>query len=144
MKKIISSKALFAFSLIAISIVACKYGSGSPTATYKAFFDAQKKKDVPGIKKTLSKASLEMMEKTAKEQNKSLDDALKEGLDNPASKSLNVPPTRNEKIDGDNATLEVQDEDSKKWQKMYFVKEDGDWKIALDKTIEEILKGLGK
>jgi len=44
---------------------------------------------------------------------------------------------------GDNATLEVQDEDTKKWSKVYFVKEDNEWKIALDKTIEEIFKNMG-
>ena len=54
-----------------------------------------------------------------------------------------MPETRNEKIDGDNATLEVQDEDTKKWSKVYFVKEEKEWKISLDKTIEELFKNLG-
>jgi len=140
----ISNKLFCALALLVVCAMACKYGSSSPTNTYKAFFDAQKKKDVAATKKTLSKSSIEMMEKAAKEQNKTLDQALKEGLESPAAKSLNMPPTRNEKIEGANATLEVQDEDSKKWETMYFVKEDGDWKIALDKTVQEMLKNLGK
>ena len=61
----------------------------------------------------------------------SIDDAIKEQLDNPASKTDKMPETRNEKIDGDSATLELHNEDTKKWDKMYFVKEDGTWK-ALD------------
>ena len=135
-----------ALSLLILSVLACKSSGlgSSPTSTYKAFFDAQKKKDVAAIKKTLSKGSLDMMEKAAREQKKTVDEALKEGLENPAAKADKVPPTRNEKIDGNNATLEVQDEESKKWETMYFVKENGDWKIALDKTIEEALKNLGK
>jgi len=135
---------LFALSLLLASVLACKGLGSSPTATFKAFYEAQKNKDVPGIKKTLSKGSLAMFEKAAKEQHKTVDESLKEGFDEPAFKSRNMPETRNEKIDGDTATLEVQDADSKKWEKLYFVKEDGDWKLAIDKLLEEALKNLGK
>ena len=128
--------------LLVLGAAACKFASSSPTATFKAYFEAQHKKDIAGIKKTLSKGSLDMMEKAAKEQNKTVDKALTEGLDNPAMKSDKTPDTRNEKIDGNNATLEVQNEQTKNWDKVYFVKEDGEWKIALDKTIEEMFKGL--
>src|SRR6266496_4068011 len=84
------------------------------------------------------------LEKAAKEQTKSVDDSLKEGFDNPTFKAANIPETRYEKIEGDNATLEVLDADTKKWEKLYFVKEDNDWKLALDKIIEEAFKNLGK
>jgi hypothetical protein len=143
MKPSINFKSLLALALLLSAMFACKWPGSSPTATFKAFFEAQKKKDAAGVKKTLSKASLEMMEKAAKAQNKSLDEAMTEGFKSPGAKTDKMPEVRNEAIDGNNATLEVQDEDTKKWQKMYFVKEDGDWKIALDKTIEELLKGLG-
>ena len=144
MKKGNSGTLLLALSLLFASLLACKGLGSSPTATFKAFYEAQKNKDVPGIKKTLSKNSLAMFEKAAKEQHKTVDEMLKEGLDEPTFKSPNMPETRNEKIDGDTATLEVQDADSKKWEKMYFVKEDGDWKLAIDKLLEEALKNLGK
>jgi len=108
------------------------------------FFEAQKKKDVAATKKTLSKASLAMMEKAAKAQDKTVDQALAEGFKTPGGTSQKEPATRNEKIDGDNATLEIQDDDTKKWETMYFVKEEKEWKIALDKTIEEMFKKLGK
>jgi len=136
-------KLLFAVALVALAVAGCKWTSSSPTSTFKAFYEAQKKKDVEGMKKTLSKGSMAMMEKAAKEQNKTVDKALAEGFDTPAAKSAKMPETRNEKIDGNNATLEVQDEDSKKWDTVYFVKEDSDWKIALDKTLEEMFKKLG-
>jgi len=143
MKPSITVKSLFAMALLLCAMFACKWPGSSPTATFKAFFEAQKKKDGAAVKKTLSKASLEMMEKAAKTQNKSLDEAMTEGFKSPGAKYDKMPEIRNETIDGNNGTIEVQDEDTKKWQKMYFVKEDGDWKIALDKTIQEILKGLG-
>src|SRR3989442_11724685 len=61
---------VFALLLLVSSVLACKGlgGSSSPTATYKAFFDAQKRKDLPGMKKTLSKGSLAMLEQGAKER----------------------------------------------------------------------------
>jgi len=135
-------KLILVVAAIGLGLMACKFGS-SPTATFKTFYEAQKKKDVAGMKKALSKASLTMLETGAKQQNKTVDQAISEGLESPGGKSDKMPETRNEKIDGDNATLELQDEDTKKWETMYFVKEDGEWKIALDKTIEEMLKKLG-
>ena len=138
-----NSKVFLAAALLLFALAACKFGSSSPTATFKTFYEAQKKKDVEGMKKTLSKSSLAMMEKAAKEQKKSVDQALSEGFDSPGAKTDKMPDTRNEKIDGDNATLEVQNDETKKWDKVYFVKEEKDWKIALDKTIEELFKSLG-
>jgi len=136
-------KPLLAVASVVFALVACNLMSSSPTSTLKAFWEAQKKKDVAGMKKTLSKSSIQMMETAAKAQGKSVDDALKEGFESPGAKSEKIPETRNEKIDGDSATLEVQDSDTKKWSKVYFVKEEKEWKIALDKTIEELFKNLG-
>lgn len=136
-------KPVIAIALLLFAVVACNLTSSSPTATFKAFYEAQKKKDVPAMKKTLSKSSIDMIEKASKAQNKSVDDALKEGFESPGAKADKMPETRNEKIDGDNATLEVEDADTKKWSKIYFVKEEKEWKIALDKTIEELFKNLG-
>jgi hypothetical protein len=143
MKKLTASKPLFALSLCVLAMLACKLGSSSPTATFKAFFEAQKKSDVTAIKKTLSKASLALLEKAAKAQNKTLDAAITEAFAG-GSKTEQLPESRNEKIDGDNATLEIQDTDTKKWETMYFVKEDGNWKVALDRTMEELLKKMVK
>ena len=136
-------KPTIALGFIIFALVACNLMSSSPTSTFKAFWEAQKKKDVAGMKKTLSKSSVQMMETAAKAQGKSVDDALKEGFESPGAKSEKTPETRDEKIDGDSATLEVQDSDTKKWSKVYFVKEEKEWKIALDKTIEELFKNLG-
>lgn len=129
--------------LIAVALSACKSGS-SPTATFKAFWEAQKKKDVAAMKKTMSKGSMAMLEKGAKQQNKTVDQAITEGFNAPGAKFDKTPETRNEKVTGNDATVEVQDETSQKWETMYFVKEDGDWKIALDKTVEELLKKMGQ
>src|SRR5256714_8096377 len=131
-------KPIIAIGFIIFALAACNLLSPSPTATFKAFYEAQKKKDVDGMKKTLSKSSIQMIETAAKAQGKTVDKALTEGFESPGTKSDKMPETRNEKIDGDNATLEVQDEDTKKWSKVYFVKEERNGKIALDTTIEAL------
>ena len=95
------------------------------------------------MKQTLSKTSLAMMEASAKEQGVTVDKMIQAQLENPSSKTDKMPETRNEKISADSATLELHNEDANRWDTMYFVKEDGAWKIALDRTIEEMLKKSG-
>ena len=125
-------------ALMALALVAAACGGGSsPTATAKAFYEAAKAKDVAGIKATMSKGSLAMMESFAKMQNKSLDDALKEPSSSPPPPAFEA---QNEVITGDTATVEVKDEKGK-WEKIPFVKEDGQWKIALDKAFQQGMSG---
>jgi hypothetical protein len=134
--------ALCAALTVVFTVSACSLLSGStPTATFKAFYEASKKKDVPGMKKTLSKGTLDMFDKLAKEQNKTTDDMLKD-VDKD-EKSEKIPETRNEKINGETATLEVKNEKTNKWDSLPFVKENGEWKIALDKFLEDMMKSLG-
>ena len=124
--------------VLALLAAACgKSGGATPTATAKAFYDAAKSQDVKGMKNALSKKSLEVMEAFAKMGNKSLDDTLKE--------PSNMPPAfeaRNEKITGDTATLEVKGQGDK-WDTLYFVKEDGQWKIAFDQAMEKSIRDAG-
>ncbi|MEO6393437.1 MAG: hypothetical protein ABIP75_16430 [Pyrinomonadaceae bacterium] len=112
---------------------------GSPTATYKAYYEAAKKKDATALKKSLSKGTLDLLEKAAKAQDKSMDDLLK---DDSFSKDLpdKLPESRNEKIDGDTATLEIKEQKSGDWITMPFVKEDGSWKLAIDKFVKDQMK----
>ena len=134
--------ALSAALAVIFAVSACSLLSGStPTATFKAFYEASKKKDVAGIKKTLSKGTLDMFDKLAKEQNKTTDEMLKE-VDKD-DKSEKMPETRNEKITGETATLEVKNDKTNRWDPLPFVKENGEWKIALDKFLEDMMKSLG-
>jgi hypothetical protein len=119
-----------ALMALALFAAACG-GSGSPTATAKAFHEAVKTRDASGIKSTMSKASLEMMETVAKAQNKNLDDLLKDPTSAPPPASFE---SKDEKITGDTATVQVKDEKGN-WETIPFVKEDGKWKIALDKAM---------
>ena len=136
-------KTLFVlFIVLLVAAAGCK-STPSPSATFQAYFEAQKRKDIPGMKQALSKTSLEMMEASAKQQQMTLDKMIQSQLENPSAKVDKMPETRNEKITGDNATLDLHNEDANRWDTMYFVKEDSVWKIALDHTIEEMLRKNG-
>jgi hypothetical protein len=117
---------VLALTLTAFAAFACNKGGSSPTATYKAAYDAMKNKDTAGFKKLMTKKDLQDMEDTAKKANKSLDDMLKDLMTTiPLPKSAE---SKDEKINGDNATLQVKN-DKDQWETINFVKEDGDWKM---------------
>jgi hypothetical protein len=102
----------------------------TPTNTFMAFYEASKKNDVEGVKRTLSKDSLEFLTAAAKQENKSLEVALNESLKK-ADVPTTTPEVRNEKIDGERATLEVKDDKSGSWEPFSFVRENAEWKIRL-------------
>lgn len=145
--KLSKSIALAALALaVAVAGVACNRLGSSPSATLKAYFEALQKKDAPALKKTLSKGTLEMFEQFAKAQSppKSLDEALQTGLASTTTTDSNkMPETRNEKIDGEKATLEVKNDKTGAWETVPFIKEEGDWKIAFDQMFRDAFKNTG-
>ena len=112
--------------LIIALAAACGKKASTPTEGFKAFYEAAKKKDAAALKRTISKAMLTELENQAKKENKPFDEFLV---------SVNVPDAmpevRNEKIDGDTATLEVKGRGDN-WRSTKFIKEDGEWKLASD------------
>ncbi|MBD0326699.1 MAG: hypothetical protein ICV68_09720 [Pyrinomonadaceae bacterium] len=117
--------------------------SSSPIAAYKAFQEANRRKDYEAVKKSFSKASLEMITEEAKQKNQTLDEYVKEQVDR--SKSDEV--VDNEKITGDMATVDLKDKDGRSSITLPMVMEDGAWKIAYDKfmkKMEEDFKEMGK
>lgn len=135
----ISLVALFAFALIGCSQLMNLVQPKSPTQAMKNFVEASQKRDVEAIKKSLSAGTLKMMEGIAKMQGKTLDETIKEG-DTGGNDFKQMPEMRNEKIEGDTGTLEIKNEKTGEWETLYFVKENEDWKIALDKSLEEMFK----
>ena len=98
----------------------------TPLETLKTYTQAIKKKDTTTMKLLLSDASIKMAEQEAKAQNVPLDEIVKrETLFNDTQKSVEF---RNEKIDGERATIEMKDSLSS-WNTVPFVREEGIWKI---------------
>lgn len=99
----------------------------SPTAAYQTAYTARHKKDAKALQQTMSKKMLSFFKDMGKAEQKTLNDEVQEMIDSP------LPPTneiRNEKITGNQATVEYQD-DQGKWKTMDFVKEGKDWKLTM-------------
>jgi hypothetical protein len=107
----------------------------SPTEVFKAYYDAAVKKDFASAKKYLSQGTIALMEEGAKKQGKTFEEAMK---DSPAPEG-NMPQLSNEQISGDTATVDITAEGKK--AAMPFVKEGGEWKIALDKFAATLMGG---
>jgi hypothetical protein len=105
--------------------------ASTPTEAFRSYYEAIKRKDAAAVKSLFSKATVEALEKNAAQKNTTFDEVFKEGLES-ASKEIpaSVPETRNEKIEGDKATLEVKDDKKGSWETLRFVNEGGQWKIA--------------
>jgi hypothetical protein len=128
--------------VLALSVMmlgtACSKGSAgmTPTAVFKAYYDAAMKKDFTTAKKYLSKGSVALMEAGAKQQGKTLEEAMSsEG----GAAQGPMPQLSNEKITGDTATVDISAEGQK--MAMPFIKENGEWKIAMDKLAMGMVEG---
>ena len=102
----------------------------TPSDAYATAHDMRKKKDVAGLRKVMSKDALEFIEMMGKEEKKSIDDLLKDLTERPQAEKVAV---RNEKIDGDHATLDYMDENGE-WKTMDFDLEGKEWKLSLPKA----------
>ncbi len=98
----------------------------TPLDSLKAYTKAIKKKDLTTMKLLLTDATLKMHEQQAKEQGVTVDDIVqRETLFNQAQTSLKY---KNEKIEGDKATIEVENTFGG-YDVIPFVLEEGIWKI---------------
>lgn len=111
----------------------------SPMETIKVLNEAAKTKNTEAIKRVVSKGTLALMEKTAQEQKTTVDELLKKDDGAPFEE---LPEMRNEKITGETATVEVKNNESGEWTALPFVKEDGVWKVAIDKYVERLQKKM--
>lgn len=109
----------------------------SPKDTVKAYYDAAAKKDIAAAKGYLSQGTMAMMEEGAKKMGKTLDEAMKEGANAPVV----TPEFGAETITGDTATVEIKGP-AGEMIKMPMVKEGGQWKLALDKMLGEMMKDM--
>lgn len=133
----------FKFFILILSglLVACASNEkpSTPLETLKAYTTAIKRKDTTEMKILLSDASIKMAEQEAKVQGRPLDDIVKnETLFNQTQTQLRF---RNEKIDGNSATIEVENSFGS-FDIVPFVKEDGAWKLdkkgVADRMMQQI------
>ena len=137
----------FYFKFIILMLVGLSFACAddtrpsTPLETLKAYTQAIKKKDTTTMKLLLSDASIKMSEQEAKSQNVTVDEIVKrETLFSENQKTVEF---RNEKIDGDKATIEMKDSfDS--WNTVPFVREDGVWKIDKKGIANQMMQDFEK
>jgi uncharacterized membrane protein len=113
-------------ALATLAAAACKGANSTPTATYKAAYEALKNKDTAAFRKVITKKDLQEIEDEAKKANKTSDAMLQEVM-NTFRLSASAE-SKDEKIEGDKATLQIKN-DKDQWDTINFVKEDGAWKM---------------
>lgn len=105
-----------------------------PKKTFETYVRASQKKDTAAMKTLLSTGTLAMHEQEAQAQGITVDELL--GRESAFSGSQKTIEYRDEKIDGDKATLQVKS--SSGWETWPFVRENGDWKIDKRGMAEQI------
>ena len=102
----------------------------SPTEVVKSYYEAGMRKDIAGVKRFLSRASLQLMEEIARRQGKTLDQLFGEAADMDARKGQ--PVFSNERIAGDAAFVDIKTP-GEPVRTVPLVKEEGEWKLAFGK-----------
>lgn len=104
----------------------------TPSEAYRTAHALRKNKDMVGLKKIMSADVIEFLTMIgeAEEPKKTLDEMIAEMFSKPQAEKAE---SRNEKIDGDRATLEYLTETGD-WKTMDFEKVDGKWLMSLPKA----------
>ncbi len=133
----------FIFLVLTASLFACagEEKPDTPLETLKAYTTAIKQKDTTAMKLLLSDASIKMAEAEAKSRNVALDEVIKrETLFDQTQRTVEF---RNEKIDGDKATIEMKDSYSA-WNTVPFLRENGIWKIDKQAAADIMMQDFDK
>ncbi len=127
----------------------CSEGGGEPAAAinspieaYSFLFEAVKKGDADAVKKVSSKATRELAQFMSNSYKKSCYDSYKNGFTETTMQET-MPETRDLRIDGDVAAMEVK-HSSGKWENVPFVKEGNGWKLAIGDLFFGKIKSPGK
>ena len=137
----------FNFSLLLCSIfvalgffAACglEKKPATPVETFQTYVKAYKKKDLTTMKLLLSSETIKMHEQEAKAEGVALDDIVKR--ETMLGNDQTTVEYRNEKIDGNKATLEYKDSGS--WQILQFVREQSEWKIDKKSFADQLIRDV--
>jgi hypothetical protein len=137
-------KKIFLILSVITASASCKHAdTNSPTAAIDGMFTAMKNGNIEETKKFISRSDVAMLE-AGESLMSSIDPEavkkMKEKMTNEFKEKVkNVSYTlKNEKINGDNATVDVEVTENGKKEAHTFdlVKEEGTWKIALSKSGE--------
>ncbi|MDQ4123493.1 MAG: hypothetical protein M3209_18815 [Acidobacteriota bacterium] len=118
-------KIIVCLAFLILFSAGCASGDAdTPTNVFRKYVEAVGKKD-----------SAAMREHTTRDSQKLVDETIKNQI-----AKMSEPETRNEKIEGELATLEYKNAATGTWDTVYFVRENGRWKLALYESMKKVLK----
>lgn len=130
---------LLLFSVAAMVFACGEPRPATPIETFKTYTKAAKQNDVTTMKLLLSDSTLKMHEQEAKAEGSTVDEVIRrEALIGDNQRTVEY---RDEKIDGDKATLKFKNEYGV-WEMLPFVREDGVWKIDKQNYANQMIKDI--
>ena len=102
----------------------------SLSAAYARLFTAVKAKNPEAIKREMSEATHKFAESVANQQKKTVEEVISNGF-TATTFSATLPQMRDERIKDNFGALEVMNLQTKQWEDLPFVFENGDWKLAI-------------
>lgn len=133
---------ILTFSIAALAVsCAGEQRPDTPVESFKAYVNAVKQKNTTKMKMLLSVESIKMHEQEARAQNATLDDVVqRETLFTEGQKTVEF---RNQKIEGERATLEVKNSFGV-WETVPFVREDDEWKLDKKGYADRLMQDFEK
>lgn len=134
-------------ALVALWFIGCGAANApqtaSPTDVLKTYIEASDRKDLAAVKQTFSKGTMKMYEDAAQKRQISIDEVIKDQFELASSAELKSKlELGKETIESDTAMVEVKDNTTGNLERIPFVKEDGVWKVALDKFMEDLMNKM--
>lgn len=129
------TRLLFTITLFLTVVSSTSCGDSSPVSetalsdAYRELYDAVKSGESELIKGAITKETLLFADFIAKQQQKSLDDVLRNGFTR-TTFSPELPDTRDQQVKDGVGHLEVFNSVDNKWEVLPFILEDGKWKAA--------------
>lgn len=135
---------LAVLAILAAGLSACGEGEAkpaSPKETFVTYTKAIKNKDTTAMKLLLSAETLKMHELEAQAQGTTVDEIVKR--ETLFTESQNKVKFKDEKINGDTATLQVENSYGT-WETVPFVLENGEWKIDKKGFAQRMMEDFDK
>jgi hypothetical protein len=111
----------------------------TPFKTFETYIKALKKKDTTTMKLLLTAETLKAHEQEAKAMGVTVDEIVKR--ESMFAEGQKVVEFRNEKIEGERATLEVKNAFDQ-WETVFFLLENGKWKIDKKGYTDQLLREI--
>ncbi len=118
-------------------------GGATPTEAYMNLYTAVKAKDTEAIKSNLTKGTIAFAEMVSKQNNKPLEEVFSNGF-TATTFAEQMPPIRDERIDGNMGAVEVWNAKENIWEDLGFIKEGGAWRLAIGEKFGGTYKSPGK